>query len=75
MLGDAPQWYVFENGLDYALIQLPPIFVRQLIAGGVSALAEPAWTDMPDSLDGYFLLGFPDQGADITVTSNGAKGN
>lgn len=75
MLGDALQWYVFENGLDYALIPLPPTFARQLIAGGVSALTEPAWTDMADSLDGYFLLGFPDQGADITVTSNRAKGN
>lgn len=75
MLGDTLQWYIFENGLDYALIPLPPIIARQLIAGGVSALTEPAWTDMADSVDGYFLLGFPNQGADITVTSNGAKGN
>ena len=75
MLGDTLQWYVYEDGLDYALLPLRPTFALQLIAGGVSPLAEPAWTDIPDSLDGYFLLGFPEQGAEITVTSNGGKGN
>ena len=74
-LGDTPQWHVYDDGLDYALIPLRPSFVLQLMAGGVSALGENAWTSVPDSPDAYFLLGFPKQGAEITVTSDGGKGN
>ncbi|HUT58421.1 MAG TPA: hypothetical protein VNA25_11305 [Phycisphaerae bacterium] len=74
-LGDTPQWYVYDDGLDYALIPLRPSFVHQLKAGGVSALGEDAWIDVPDSVDGYFLLGFPSQAADITVTSDGERRN
>lgn len=74
-LGDTPQWYVYNDGLDYALIPLSPSFALQLIAGGVSALSEDAWIDVPDSPDGYFLLGFPNQGAEISITSHGNEGN
>jgi len=74
-LGDTPQWYVCDDGLDYALIALCPSFAFQLIAGGVSALGEDAWTDVPASPDGYFLLGFPSQGREITITSGAKTGN
>lgn len=72
-LGDTPKWYVCDDGLDYALIPLRPAFVRQLIAGGVCALGENAWTNIPDSPDGCFLVGFPNQGADITITPDGVN--
>lgn len=74
-LGDSPQWYVYHDGQDYALIALRPAFVVPLIAGGVSALAESAWSDVPDSPDRYFLLGFPRQATEISVTAYGHKGD
>lgn len=74
-LGDTPQWYVYDDGLDYALIPLRTCFVRLLSTGGVSALGENAWVDIPESPDGDFLLGFPNQAAEIAVAPNGGKGN
>lgn len=74
-LGDIPQWYIDDDGLDYALIPLRPAYVAPLIAGGVWALSESAWTNIPDSAEGYFLLGFPTQAKELTVTWDGERGN
>jgi len=66
---DMPKWHVFSDGLDYALIALRPLDVENLIAGGVEPLSEGSWTDMPEELDAYYLLGFPKQATDTTVDS------
>lgn len=74
-LGETPQSYVCVDGFDYGLIPLRPAFVDPLRAGGVVALAEKAWADIPDAPDGHFLLGFPSQAIECAVTSHGEEGN
>jgi len=68
-------FYVYHEGLDYALIPLREGFVRPLVAGGVCALSENAWRDIPDSADAYFLLGFPQHAAEISATFDRDVGN
>ena len=74
-LGDTPQWYIYEDGLDYAVIPLRPAFVRLLIADGIAALNENHWKDYPQENEEYVLLGFPTQAQDISITSSGEIGN
>lgn len=50
-LTDAPRWSIYESGLDYALFPLRPAYARPLMAGGVLALDEEAWTDPPKTAD------------------------
>jgi hypothetical protein len=74
-LEDTPRWYIYEDGLDYAVIPLRPAFVNPLIADGIIALNENHWKDYPEEDGEYVLLGFPSQAQDISITSSGEKGN
>jgi len=74
-LEDTPRWYIYEDGLDYAVIPLRPAFVNPLIADGIIALNENHWKDYPEKNGEYFLLGFPAQAQDISIISSGEKGN
>ncbi|HTQ39188.1 MAG TPA: hypothetical protein VMJ32_09165, partial [Pirellulales bacterium] len=67
-------WSIYEQGLDYALIPLLPLYTKQLIAGGVQALDEGAWREVPNDLNGYFLIGFPTQVQTIRIDGNGQSG-
>jgi len=74
-LGDTPQWYVYEDGLDYAVIPLRPAFVNPLVADGIVALNENHWKDYSQEDGEFYLLGFPTQTQDISITSSGERGN
>ncbi|MFC1761060.1 hypothetical protein ACFL6U_03160 [Planctomycetota bacterium] len=74
-LGDAPQWYICEDGMDYAIIPFRPAFVNPLIADGVIALNKIHWTNYPDNNGEYYLLGFPTQAQKLSITSSGDTGN
>lgn len=75
-LSHEPEWYVdTDDRQDYGLIPLRPLYATQLAAGGVIPLAEPAWTDIPEQADLYFLLGFPKQAKRIDVSVCGHSGN
>ena len=59
-LGNEPQWYIDDdNGLDYGVIPLRPLYVQQLIAAGIKPLVSECWIDIPSDPDACFLLGFP----------------
>ena len=59
-LENAPRWHIDDNaGLDYGVILLRPLFVHQLLAGGIQALTAESWIDIPSDPDACFLLGFP----------------
>jgi len=74
-LSETPWSYIYHDGLDYGVIPLRQGFVSLLRAGGVRALGENAWRDIPDSADAYFLLGFPRDAREISVTFDGDVGN
>ena len=52
-------WSVFEDGADFLIIQLRQNQIDLLKAGEVFALDETSWDRSPESIDRYFLLGFP----------------
>jgi hypothetical protein len=75
VLGDTDQWYVYQDGLDYALLPLRPNYVEQLHRGGIRALDQGHWTELPTQVDRHFLLGFPSQAAQVSVNCSGSHGD
>ena len=73
-LGDAPQWYIDSDGMDYGVIALRSGFVGPLIADGILPLDETYWSDCPSDAEDYFLLGFPSQAKVLAIASSGSQG-
>ncbi len=61
---DVETWLVLNDartGLDYAAVHLGDFYRRQLVAGGVSAIARNAWSDHLTEHDHWVLVGIPSE--------------
>jgi hypothetical protein len=61
---DINKWVVIEDktiGLDYAVLYLEDIYVRQLESGGAEPIRKNAWGDYIQNHDHWVLIGIPSE--------------
>jgi hypothetical protein len=50
-----------ELGFDFGVIFLRPHYARALAANKITPVAEHNWMEIPDTFDGYFMIGLPNE--------------
>lgn len=69
-IGARPTYFLDEgHQVDFAILPLELETVSRMKDVGIQALDESAWTELPESPDAYFLLGFPIQGTEQSITT------
>jgi len=60
---DSPHVFIHDDnlGIDCGAISLAPLIVRNLRQAGIRFFDEQTWKDPPSEMDGYFVVGLPEQ--------------